>query len=182
MSVDSSPETNDSAVSPAVVIKPGLGWMLKSPARILAFGLGSGLVRPAPGTWGTLLGWLIWVLVLSRLSDVGVAVALAICFAYGCFICHRVGKDLGKPDHGGMVWDEMVAFWLVLWFTPDTISAQAIAFGLFRLFDIVKPPPIRFFDSRLKNGFGVMWDDILAAGYALLVIAVLNVAGLLGGQ
>ena len=79
-----------------------------------------------------------------------------------------------------MVWDEMVAFWLVLWFTPDTLWAQAIAFGLFRLFDIVKPPPIRYFDARLKNGFGVMWDDIVAALYALLVLAVLQRVGLLG--
>ncbi|OXR50256.1 phosphatidylglycerophosphatase A [Pusillimonas sp. T2] len=169
-----------SGVSGEAAIQPSVSWMLRSPARMVAFGLGSGLIRPAPGTWGTLAGWLVWVVVLSRLSDTGVAVALAVSFAYGCLVCHRVGKDLGRPDHGGMVWDEMVAFWLVLWFTPDTLWAQAIAFGLFRLFDIVKPPPIRYFDARLKNGFGVMWDDIVAALYALLVLAVLQRVGLLG--
>ena len=151
--------------------------MLRSPARILAFGLGSGLIRPAPGTWGTLMGWVLWAGGLSRLSDAGIAVVLGACFLYGCLICQRVGKELGKPDHGGMVWDEMIAIWLVLWFTPDVFWAQLVAFGLFRLFDIVKPPPIHFFDARLKNGFGVMWDDIVAALYALAVLAVLRTVG-----
>src|SRR3546814_7715192 len=72
-----------------------------------------------------------------------------------------------------MVWDEIVAFWLVLWLTPDSLLAQLLAFIIFRLFDIIKPPPIHFFDGHFKNGFGVMWDDILAAAYSLLVIAVL---------
>jgi phosphatidylglycerophosphatase A len=72
-----------------------------------------------------------------------------------------------------MVWDEIVAFWLVLWLTPDNLIAQAVAFAVFRFFDILKPPPIHFFDSHFKNGFGVMWDDIVAAVYSLLVIAVL---------
>ena len=71
-----------------------------------------------------------------------------------------------------MVWDEMVAFWLVLWLTPAGWLPQAVAFVLFRAFDIVKPPPIKFFDARLKGGFGVMWDDIVAAGYALLIMAL----------
>lgn len=161
-------------------VQPGFGWMLRSPARVLAFGFGSGLIRPAPGTWGTLLGWALWVLVVSRLPDVGVALALVVCFLYGCLICQRVGNELGRPDHGGMVWDEMVAIWLVLWWVPDAFRVQLLAFGLFRLFDIVKPPPIRFFDARLKNGFGVMWDDLLAAFYTLGVLAVLAYAGILG--
>ena len=75
-------------------------------------------------------------------------------------------------DHGAWVWDEVVAFWLVLCFIPATFAAQAWAFVLFRFFDIVKPPPIRQWDTQLKNGFGVMWDDIVAAFYTLLVIAL----------
>lgn len=152
---------------------PSLGWMIRSPTRVVAFGLGSGLLRPAPGTWGTAVGWLLWVVVVSRLSDVGVALVLGASFAYGCWACHQVGKELGRADDSGMVWDEIVAFWLVLWLMPENIGVQALAFVVFRFFDIVKPPPIRYFDRRMKNGLGVMWDDMLAAGYSLLVLAIL---------
>jgi len=163
---------NDTDSSPGLT-RPTLSWVFLAPARIVAFGLGSGLLRPAPGTWGTALGWLLWVAVVSRLPDAGIAAALAVSFAYGCWACHRVGKELGRPDDSGMVWDEIVAFWLVLWLTPGSLAAQALAFAVFRFFDIVKPAPIRFFDARFKNGFGVMWDDLLAAGYSLLTLAIL---------
>lgn len=152
---------------------PNFKWVFRSFPRIVAFGFGSGLIRPGPGTWGTLLGWLLWVLAVSRLPDLYVAVTLLAAFVLGCWACQRVGKEMGKPDHGGMVWDEIVAFWLVLWLTPDLFWAQFLAFLVFRLFDIIKPPPIHYFDRRLKNGFGVMWDDIVAAAYSLLVLAVL---------
>lgn len=159
---------------------PGLAWVLRSPARFLAMGLGSGLLRPAPGTWGTLAAWLLWLLVPAGASNVGLAAILVLSFVYGCWICQRVGKELGVPDHGAMVWDEMVAFWLVLWLSPAGWFAQLCAFGLFRLFDIFKPTPIRQLDARFKNGFGVMLDDLLAAGYTLLVMAVLGWLGLFG--
>lgn len=152
---------------------PTIAWVFRSFPRILSFGFGSGLIRPAPGTWGTLLAWLLWAAAISRLSDPFIAAVLLASFALGCWTCHRVGKEMGRPDHGGMVWDEVVAFWLVLWLTPDTFGAQLLAFLVFRFFDIVKPPPIHFFDRRFKNGFGVMWDDILAAAYSLLLIAIL---------
>jgi phosphatidylglycerophosphatase A len=152
---------------------PTTAWVFHSFPRILSFGFGSGLIRPAPGTWGTLLGWLLWVLAISRLSDLYIGAVLLGAFVLGCWACHRVGKEMGRPDHGGMVWDEIVAFWLVLWLTPDTFGAQLLAFAVFRFFDIVKPPPIHFFDSHFKNGFGVMWDDIVAAAYSLLLIAIL---------
>ena len=166
--------SSTSGATPGTTVQPGLRWVLSAPVRFVAFGFGSGLIRPAPGTWGTVLGWVLWVVVVSRLSSPVVAVVLLLSFAYGCMACQRVGKALGKPDHGGMVWDEIVAIWLVLWLTADTFTAQLVAFGLFRLFDIVKPPPIRYFDARLKNGFGVMWDDIVAAGYTLLLMAVIH--------
>lgn len=153
--------------------RPTLSWVFQSPARIFAFGFGSGLIRPAPGTWGTLAGWLIWAVVLRHMSDGPIAFLLVLAFLYGCWVCHRAGRDLGVSDHGGIVWDEMVAIWLVLWLSPDSLGAQAMAFFLFRGFDIIKPPPIRYFDRRWSNGFGVMWDDLLAAGYTLLVMAIL---------
>jgi len=159
--------------------RPTLGWVFRSPYRAVAFGLGSGLLRPAPGTWGTALGWLLWVAVVSRLSDAGIAVVLLVSFAYGCWACHRVGKELGRPDDSAMVWDEIVAFWLVLWLMPQEFAVQAVAFVVFRLFDIIKPPPIRYFDKKLKNGLGVMWDDLLAAAYSLLVLAILVRLGVL---
>jgi phosphatidylglycerophosphatase A len=153
--------------------KPTAAWVFKSFPRIISFGFGSGLIRPAPGTWGTLLGWALWVLAVSRLSDALIGVVLVAAFALGCWTSHVVGKEMGRPDDGGMVWDEVVAFSLVLWLTPDSFGAQLLAFIVFRLFDIIKPPPIHFFDSHFKNGFGVMWDDIVAAAYSLLVLAVL---------
>ena len=82
------------------------------------------------------------------------------------------GRDLGAPDHGAIVWDEVVAFLLVLYFVGDSWARIAIAFVLFRLFDIVKPPPIRQLDAAMKNGFGVMLDDLLAAVYTLVLFAL----------
>jgi phosphatidylglycerophosphatase A len=146
--------------------------MLRSPARVLAFGFGSGLLRPAPGTWGTLFGWASYVLLLQSQPEWLRLGAVGLAFALGVWACGRTGRDLGVADHGGMVWDEVAAFWLVLALVPDNLGTQLAAFGLFRLFDIVKPPPIRYFDATIKNGFGVMFDDTLAAGYTLLVMAL----------
>lgn len=152
-------------------------WAFRSPARIFAFGFGSGLLRPAPGTWGTLAAWLLWLLLPAGVSQLGIGVVLLLCFVYGCWICQRVGLELGVPDHGAMVWDEMVAFWLVLWLSPAGWLAQLCAFGLFRAFDIIKPFPIRQLDVKFKNGFGVMLDDLLAAAFALCGMALLNSFG-----
>ena len=95
---------------------------------------------------------------------------LAAAFLLGVWACARAGRALGVADHGGIVWDEIVAYALVLLFTPPGWLWIALAFALFRLFDILKPWPIRFFDTRLKNGFGVMFDDLLAAVYAIAVL------------
>lgn len=170
---------HDAPQSPSAptVIHPTPRWLFQNVWRVLAFGFGSGLLRPAPGTWGTLFGWLLWVVLLQGRPDLVVLGVLVIAFALGCWACERTGQALGAPDHGGMVWDEIVAFWLVLWLTPDTLVAQAVAFVLFRAFDIAKPQPVRYFDARLKGGFGVMWDDIVSAAYSLLVMAVLVTFG-----
>ena len=148
--------------------------MVRSPARAIAFGFGSGLIRPAPGTWGTLAGWGAFILLLEPLSLPLRLLAVLVAFALGIWACDQTGRDLGVADHGGMVWDEVAAIWLVLSLLPAGWMTQAAAFLLFRLFDIVKPPPIRQFDARLKNGFGVMLDDLLAALYVLLLFALWN--------
>ncbi len=154
-------------------VHPPVRWVFQNIWRIIAFGFGSGLLRPAPGTWGTLFAWLVWVLAFERLSDNVIAAVLVSAFVLGCVACERTGRAMGVSDHGGMVWDEMLAFWLVLWLSPASLAAQAVAFVLFRGFDIIKPQPIRYFDARFKGGFGVMWDDLVAAAYSLLVMAIL---------
>jgi phosphatidylglycerophosphatase A len=164
---------NHHSASDGTSFTPTPKWVFSSFPRIVSFGLGSGLLRPGPGTWGTLLGWVLWAALLSRLSDGLVAAVLLAAFALGWWACGQVGRDMGRADYGGMVWDEIVAFWLVLWLTPPDFWAQALAFVIFRFFDIMKPAPISYFDARFKNGFGVMWDDIVAAAYSLLLIAVL---------
>ncbi|SAI27746.1 phosphatidylglycerophosphatase [Bordetella ansorpii] len=164
----------------ARVAFPSWRWVRSDPGRLMVFGFGSGLLRPGSGTWGTLLAWPIWALAAPMAPDLALGIFLAIAFAYGCWACTRVGHELGVDDHVGMVWDEMVAFWLVLWLTPQTLAAQAMAFVLFRFFDTVKPPPIRYFDQHMKGGFGVMWDDIVAAAYTLLVLAIAVRTGVIG--
>lgn len=157
---------------------PTATWVFSDPGRILMFGLGSGLLRPGSGTWATLLAWLLWNVCAPGSSDVYIGCFLLTSLLYGCWAADRVGKQLGVPDHVGIVWDEFVAFWLVLWFVPHSLSAQAVAFVLFRIFDVTKPPPIRQADARMKGGIGVMLDDLLAAGYTLLAMAVLVRLGL----
>jgi len=156
---------------------PSPRWVFQNLWRMIAFGFGSGLLRPAPGTWGSLFAWLLWIPLFQGRPDAVILGVLVVAFVIGCLACERAGRALGVSDHGGMVWDEMVAFWLVLWLTPDVLAAQAVAFVLFRIFDIAKPQPIRYFDARLRGGFGVMWDDIVAAAYSLLVMAVLVTLG-----
>ena len=155
------------------MIRPTARLMFSHPAHLIALGFGSGLAPRAPGTFGTLAAWLLFPLVRTPISDIEFLALMASFFVAGIIACGRTGRALGASDHGAIVWDEMVAFWLVLFFTPPTLVWQAVAFALFRLFDITKPPPIRWADARVKGGFGVMLDDLLAAGYAVLVLAVL---------
>lgn len=160
---------------PPILGLPEPSWrlMMSHPAHQLSFGFGSGLIRPAPGTWGTLFAWFVFVVLDPWLSDAAWAVVIAATFILGAAAAQRTGKALGRPDHGAIVIDEIVAFWLVLWLLPGGVFTQAVAFVGFRLFDILKPPPIGAVDRRFKNGMGVMLDDLLAAFYTLLAAAVL---------
>lgn len=160
-----------SSASPTKV-SPNVPWMFGAWHRILAFGFGSGLIRPAPGTWGTLLGWCLWVFGLQFLSHGSLIFVLLLGFGVGCIACQRTGKDLQSPDHGGMVWDEIIAIWCVLWLLPSSMWVQVAAFVVFRFFDILKPPPVRWADRRFKNGFGVMLDDMIAAAYTVLCLGL----------
>ncbi len=159
-------------ISAEIPARLDLAFVWRHPAHVIALGGGAGLVPGAPGTAGTLLAFPIyWGLALF--CPVPVLLALiALGFVVGIWACGLTGQALGVPDHGGMVWDEIIAFLLVLVFTPAGALWQACAFLLFRVFDILKPPPIRYFDRKWKNGFGVMFDDLLAAAYTLLLLAV----------
>ncbi len=151
--------------------QPTANFLVSHPAHFIALGFGSGLAPKAPGTFGTLAALpLYWLLLQAGLQLPALLAVIAAGFALGIWACAVAGKNLGVSDHGGIVWDEIVAMWLVLAFTPASWLGWLAAFGLFRFFDILKPWPIRFFDTRLKNGFGVMFDDMLAALYALLII------------
>ena len=161
----------------AYIVRPNSRFMMSHPAHLIAQGFGSGLSPIVPGTMGTLLGWLSFVALTARwpnfFTPLNWSIVIAASFIVGIWACHKTGRDLGIADHGSMVWDEIVAFWLVLLFImPDTPRTQLWAFLLFRFFDMVKPAPIRYFDRRFKGGFGVMWDDIVAAFYTLLSFAL----------
>lgn len=151
--------------------RPDWRFVWRHPAHCIAFGGGIGLLPVAPGTFGTLLAFPLFHLLEPRLAPWEFLVAVLALFWLGIWACAVTGRALGTADHGGMVWDEVVAFLLVLFFVPAGGYWQAFAFLIFRLFDILKPPPIRYYDRMLKNGFGVMFDDLLAAGYTLLLLA-----------
>ena len=155
---------------------PSLRFLFAHPAHFFACGCGSGLARWAPGTFGTLFAWLSYVFFQPYFTDGELLVLFSVAYLAGIWIIDITGRNLGDPDHGSIVWDEIVPFWLVLLLTPDSWLWQSTAFALFRCFDITKPQPARYFDEHVKNGFGVMADDLIAAGYTLLALALLKIA------
>ena len=154
-------------------MRPTPRLLLSHPAHFLSLGFGAGLSPWAPGTAGTLLAWALYPLLRVPLSEFVFLALLVSLFLAGVIAAERTGQALGAPDHGAIVWDEIIATWLVLAFTPPTLLWQAVAVALFRFFDILKPPPVSWADRSFKGGFGVMFDDIVAAGYTLLVLAIL---------
>lgn len=154
-------------------VKPNWRFIQSHPVHFLSFGFGSGLLK-APGTWGTLVAIPIYYGFAHKLSDLMMLIVISALYIAGIRLCHITGEALGVPDYGGIVWDEIVAFMLVLFFTPPTWGWILLAFILFRFFDIVKPQPIRYFDQQTSGGFGVMFDDLLAAFYTLLCLALIK--------
>jgi phosphatidylglycerophosphatase A len=145
--------------------------VLTDPVNFLAFGLGTGLAPHAPGTVGSLLG----VLLAWLLLDVGiwtqVGIAAGLCLA-GVWLCGESARRIGVHDHGGIVWDEICGMYLTILAAPVTAGGWIAAFVAFRVFDIVKPWPIRDLDHRLRGGVGIMLDDLLAALYAVVFLAL----------
>lgn len=155
-------------------VQPSWRFILRHPAHFFAFGFGSGLFPRSPGTMGTLVAFPIFWYLEPLLTDALFILVLIAAFAFGVWVCEKTGRALGVADYGGIVWDEIVAFLLVLFFTPDGFFWSLLSFSLFRFFDILKPPPIRHFDRTWHGGLGVMFDDILAAGYTLLCLALVK--------
>lgn len=173
---------------------PSFAWVFKKPTRALAFGLGSGLAPFAPGTAGTLWAWAAFLVGDYFLPTEAWPWIIGIGILMGCWICGQVSEELGKKDFGGIVWDEVIAFWLVLVFImPSNLWVQLLAFALFRFFDAVKPGPIGMIDRHFKHleggedsspsskglifwrGFGIIADDLAAAFFTLLTITLVHI-------
>ena len=167
------------ATPPRTAMRPhGVKFLLAHPAHFIALGFGSGLSPIAPGTVGTLWAWLSFTLLQSWLTPAGIGWLIAASLALGWWACQVTARNLAVADPGSIVWDEVVAFWLVLWLiTPAGFWGQLIAFVLFRFFDAAKPGPVAWADRQFKGfgargSFGILFDDIVAAFCTLLVIAL----------
>jgi phosphatidylglycerophosphatase A len=144
--------------------------LLSTPAGWLACGFGSGLAPKAPGTFGSLAAILPWLL-LRHLSLPLNLLVIAVGFLIGVWACDVAGRAVGVDDHRSLVWDEFIGQWIAL--LPALLApwwAVVAGFGLFRLFDVWKPWPIRWFDRHLKGGLGVMVDDVVAGVFAAVVL------------
>jgi phosphatidylglycerophosphatase A len=153
--------------------RPDAHFLLAHPAHFLALGFGAGLAPKAPGTFGTLVGWALYFPLTLVLPPLAIALLAVPLFFVGVWACGVTGRALGVEDHGAIVWDEIVAFLPLAALASSSLMLQALAFALFRLFDIWKPFPIRQFERNVKGGLGVMLDDLIAASYAYLVFLVI---------
>ena len=157
--------------------RPTARFMLAHPAHFVALGAGSGLAPVAPGTVGTLWAWLTFLLLDLFLSPAALGLVIAAALLLGWWACTVTAQNMGVADSGHIVWDEVVAFWIVLWLVlPAGLGMQIAAFALFRLFDAVKWGPVAWADRHFKGlgprgGFGILLDDLLAAFCTLLVLA-----------
>ena len=143
--------------------------ILTDPVHFLAFGFGSGLIRPAPGTWGTLMAVPLYLLIEPLTLWLYLTVVLVAFFA-GVWLCDVSARQLGVHDHPGIVWDEFVGLWITLIAAPAGWVWLLLGFLLFRLFDVIKPWPIRRVDRRVHGGLGIMLDDVIAGLFALALL------------
>lgn len=160
--------------------RPELRFLVSHPAHFVALGFGAGLAPVAPGTFGTLASVALYWALAPFLAPLAIAFCAIPLFFVGVWACGRTGRDLGVPDHGAMVWDEIVAFLPLAALASASLVLQALAFALFRLFDVWKPYPIREIERRAKGGFGVMIDDVFAAFYAYVAFAIVVVVAVKG--
>lgn len=158
-------------------IRPSVAEVLRHPVQWLATGLGSGLLRPAPGTWGSLAALALHVGLLSSLPQVAVLALILVGAVLGVWICGLTARQWGVHDHDAIVWDEWIGQWIALLWMPYHPVAWILAFIAFRWFDIRKPWLIGVADRKLQGGLGIMMDDVLA-GLAALAAGHLVLWGL----
>ena len=165
-----------SSRSPSAQTPMTLRFAFSSPAHIVASFLGSGVIRPASGTWGTLAGLLVYMALQQWIGFWMWIVLIIATFVVGAWACEVTGHDIGVHDHSSIVIDEVFAIWMVLVSVPATIAWQVGAFCAFRFFDIVKVQPAKYFDTNKhwQNGWGVMLDDAVAAVYAMLLLFAIH--------
>lgn len=167
----------------APLARPGWRFLLRHPAHLMALGFGSGLAPRAPGTVGTLWAWAAFLVASIWLSPAAWGWVIAATLPLGVWACTRTAQAMAVADPGAIVWDEVIAFWIVLWvLMPAPLWVQALAFGLFRWFDAAKPGPVRWADQLFKRqpdrpigwaqGWGIVFDDLVAALCTLLVLAI----------
>lgn len=167
-----------SSMSAAGIAHPSVKFMLQHPAHLIALGFGSGLPRVAPGTVGSLWAWLAYLVLALWLSPAQIGWLIAASIPVGWWACTVTAKHMRVADPGHIVWDEVVAMWIVLWLCmPMGFWGQLTCFALFRFFDAVKPQPVKWADRLFKGfgprgGWGIMWDDLVAAFCTLLVVAL----------
>ncbi len=146
--------------------------LLFHPLHCIAVGFGSGLLPKAPGTWGTLVGVLLyWP--LSQFTGIGYSLCILIGFVLGVIVCEKTTRFLEVHDHPSIVWDEVLGFWIAMWSLPFDWRAIILAFALFRFFDILKPWPIGWLDKRVSGGVGIMLDDVVAGVMACILGGVI---------
>ncbi|MBI0061304.1 MULTISPECIES: phosphatidylglycerophosphatase A family protein [Gilliamella] len=147
---------------------------LTNPIHLLAVGLGSGMSPIMPGTMGSAMAIPLWLL-FDGLQPYLYWVLIVVAFIFGCFLCQKTSDDTHTHDSGHIVWDEFVGMWITLFFIPQiSILWVTIAFVAFRIFDMAKPWPIRWFDKRVPGGFGIMVDDVIAAIFSSLSVYLLT--------
>ena len=142
-------------------------FTLTDPIQFLALGFGSGLAPKAPGTFGTLSAVPIFLL-MSALTPLYYAIIVTLMAVAGIYICQKAADAAGVHDHGAIVWDEIVGFLITMFMVPVSWLSILVGFALFRFFDILKPYPINIIDKKMKNGLGIMLDDIIAAIYSTI--------------
>lgn len=140
---------------------PSLKQLLVNPVQLLAFGFGSGLSKKAPGTMGTLVAIPFYYCLIQFYAGFYLPVLLLVVIS-GIWICGKAAEDIGVHDHGGIVWDEIAGYLLTMYWVGFSWQNVLIGFVLFRIFDIAKPWPINWLDKKVKGGFGIMVDDLLA--------------------
>lgn len=175
-----NPRMSDTAAD-APLTHPTWRFLFAHPAHFMALGAGAGLSRFAPGTAGTLWAWVAFLLLDPLLTPLSWALVIAVATLAGWWACTVTAQHMRVADSGHIVWDEVVAFWLVLWLiSPSGFWGQLAAFLIFRLFDMVKIGPMAWADRTFKGfgprgGFGILLDDFAAAFCTLIVIALWRV-------